>query len=64
MDMEIGSDIVNTKVTQGALERSNVDFNREMTLAMETQRTFQSCSAALKTIDQMNQKTASQISSI
>ena len=45
-------------VRQGWLEASNVNLNREMTLMIETQRNFQSCSQALKVIDQRNQKTA------
>lgn len=51
-------------VNQGTIERSNIDLNREYTMAMETQRTFQSCSAALKIMDQINQKTATQIASL
>lgn len=62
---EAGVDTVRMPhIIQGQLEHSNIDFNREMTLMMETQRTFQSCSNALKTIDQMNQKTANQIASL
>lgn len=51
-------------VIQGNLERSNIDLNREYTLAMEAQRAFNACSAALKMIDQINQKSVSQIASI
>ncbi|MEG1687136.1 MAG: flagellar hook basal-body protein [Angelakisella sp.] len=51
-------------VYQGFTERSNVDINREMTMVIETQRNFQTCNNALKMIDQMNQKTASQIASL
>lgn len=46
---------------QGFTEVSNVDLNDEMTHMMEIQRAFQSCSKALTIIDQMNQKTASEI---
>lgn len=46
---------------QGQLEESGVDLNAEMTRAMEVQRAFQSCSKALTIIDQMNQKSASEI---
>lgn len=53
-----------SRVTQGLLEASNIDLNREYTLAMEAQRTFQSCSNALRIIDQLNQKTATQIASV
>lgn len=49
---------------QRMTERSNVDMNREMTMVIETQRNFQSCNNALKIVDQMNQKTASQIASL
>lgn len=48
-------------IYQGKLEESGVDLNSEMTRAMELQRAFQSCSKALTIIDQMNQKTASEI---
>lgn len=48
-------------VIQGSLEGSNVDLSAEMTRTMEIQRAFQSCSKALTIIDQMNQKTASEI---
>ncbi len=52
---------VNTAVIQGSLEGSNVDLSAEMTRTMEIQRAFQSCSKALTIIDQMNQKTVSEI---
>ncbi|MEG0116280.1 MAG: flagellar basal body rod C-terminal domain-containing protein, partial [Hydrogenoanaerobacterium sp.] len=42
---------------QGVLERSNIDLQNEMSMMMETQRTFQACSKALQAIDQINQKT-------
>ncbi|MCI8441182.1 MAG: flagellar hook-basal body protein [Provencibacterium sp.] len=51
-------------VYQNTLERPNMDLNREYTLVMEAQRAFQSCANALKIIDQINQKTATQIASI
>ncbi len=51
-------------VLQGHFERSNIDLNREYTLLMEAQRGFQSCSAALQMIDQINQKTVTQIASL
>lgn len=54
----------NMIVKQGVLERSNVDMNREYTLAMEAQRAFQSCSQAIKIVDQMNQKSVTQIASL
>lgn len=49
------------EVYQGKLEQSNVNINDEMTRTMEIQRAFQSCSRAVTIIDQMNQKTASEI---
>ena len=55
---------VNTAVIQGSLEGSNVDLSAEMTRTMEIQRAFQSCSKALTIIDQMNQKTVSEIGKI
>lgn len=45
-------------IGQGILESSNTNFNREVALLMETQRTFQSCSKALMMIDEIDQKTA------
>lgn len=44
-----------------ALEQSNIDLNREYTRVMETQRHFQACSTVLKGLDQINQKTVSEI---
>lgn len=49
---------------QGYLEYSNVDQNREMTMLMEAQSSFVSCSTALQIIDQINQKAAQQIASL
>ena len=48
-------------VYQGKLEKSGVDLNTEMTRTMEIQRAFQSCAKALTILDQMNQKSASDI---
>ncbi len=45
-------------IAQFVSEGSNVDFNTEMSLMMETQRSFQSVAKALTTIDQINQKAA------
>jgi len=39
-----------------SLELSNVDYNRELTLLLEAQRTFQACSSALTIIDRINEK--------
>jgi len=52
------------RVYQKQLERANLDLNREYTLVMEAQRTFQSCANALRTIDEINAKSAAQIASI
>ncbi len=49
------------EVSQGWLEQSNVNLGKEMTDAMSVQRAFQSCGKAITIIDQMNQKTASEI---
>ena len=49
---------------QGWTERSNVDLNREYTLAIEAQRAFQACSSALQIVDKINQKAAQQIASL
>lgn len=46
------------------IETANYDVNREYTLIMEAQRSFQACSSALKMLDSVSQKTASQIGSI
>lgn len=51
-------EVKSPKIGQGLLEASNADFNREVALLMETQRTFQSCSKALMMIDEIDQKTA------
>jgi len=54
----------NTVVIQYALEKSNVSFNRELSLIMEAQRNFQACSTILKGLDEINHKAASQIASV
>lgn len=51
-------------VVQYALEAANYDVNREYTQVMTAQRAFQACSQALKMIDTLNQKTATQIGNI
>ena len=56
--------VADVVVIQSAAERSNVDVSREMMLAMEVQRAFQACAKAVTTVDQMNQKAASQIASV
>lgn len=52
------------QVTQGWLERSNVDLNREYTMVMDAQRAFQACSSALQILDKVNQKAATQIAGV
>lgn len=54
----------NAKIMQGVIERSNIDVNNEMARLIETQRAFQSNIQVLKQLDQINQKTASQIASL
>ncbi|MFV0498320.1 MAG: flagellar hook-basal body protein [Candidatus Fimivivens sp.] len=52
------SEISTPKIGQGMLENSNANYNREVALMMETQRTFQSCSKALMMIDEIERKAA------
>lgn len=63
-DMNNNLVVENPTLYQGMLEQSNIDVNRELTLAIEAQRAFQSCSQALKIVDNMNQKAANQIASL
>lgn len=49
-------------VLQGAYERSNVNVAEEMTKAMEAQRAFEACSAAIKMIDKINISAATELS--
>lgn len=53
--------VTKPNLLQKAFEQSNIDLNREYTLVMETQRNFQSCSTILKGLDQINQKTVTEI---
>ncbi|MEG1993783.1 MAG: flagellar hook-basal body protein [Oscillospiraceae bacterium] len=46
------------------LERSNINVNNEVARLMEAQRAFQSCSQVVKTMDQINQKTVTQIAAL
>jgi len=46
----------NPSVIHKSLELSNIDYNREMTLLLESQRAFQACSSALEIIDSLNKK--------
>lgn len=50
-------------VVQKSVELSNMDYNQEMTLLIEAQRAFQTCSAALQIEDGLNRK-AIQIAAI
>ena len=52
------------RVVQGVVERSNVDYNMEMTTLLEAQRAFQSCSSALQMIDTMNRRAATTIAAL
>ena len=56
--------IANTTIEQGVIEKSNIDLNREFASVMEMQKAFGANSTALKAIDQINQKTANQIASL
>lgn len=44
-------------IIQGAFEQSNVDAAYEMTKAMEIQRSYEACSAAIRMIDSINSST-------
>jgi len=46
----------NASVIHKSLELSNMDYNRELTLLLESQRAFQACSSALEVIDNLNKK--------
>ena len=43
------------EILQGALERSNIDLNYELTMMMNTNRLYEASSAILKLADGMNQ---------
>lgn len=55
---------VGTTLVQFAVEKSNIEFNRELSMLMEAQRNFQACSQILKGLDQINQKAVTQIASL
>lgn len=57
-------DTMDFHVVQNALETANYDINQEYTQIMSAQRAFQACSSALKMLDSINQKAATQIGSI
>ena len=46
-------------IIQGAVERSNIDLNYEMTMMMNANRIYEASSALLKLNDGINQKSAS-----
>lgn len=52
---------VDFSLMHGAFERSNVDVTKEMTKAIEAQRLFDACSTALKQLDLINQRAATDI---
>lgn len=53
-----------SELVQGSLELSNVDMNTELTDLIAAQRHLESCASALRIIDQLDRKAASQIASI
>lgn len=63
-DLENNTRRAKANVLQGVIENPNIDINREYSLVMEAQRAFQACSSAIKIVDAMNQKAASQIAAI
>ena len=52
-------DDVKYDIIQGAVERSNVDLNYEMTMMMNANRLYEASSAILQLCDSMNQKASS-----
>ena len=48
-------------VLQGAYERSNVDAAEQMTRAIRAQRSYEACSQALKLLDGINERTATEL---
>jgi flagellar basal-body rod protein FlgG len=52
------------RLIQGAIERSNVDYNREMTNLIEAQRAFQTKSRALTMVDGMNRRAITTIAAV
>ncbi len=61
---EYNFDNAGTQIMQYVIEGSNVDANYEMTTLIETQRMFQSCSAALQIVDELNQKAVSSLGAL
>lgn len=56
--------LVGAGIQQYSLENSNINLNQEFSLVMDMQKTFKACSNALKSIDQINGKTVSEIARI
>lgn len=52
------------RIIQGAYERSNVDITEETIDVLAAQRLFEACSTALSTIDNINQKAATEIAAL
>ncbi|MHC1695472.1 MAG: flagellar hook-basal body protein [Eubacteriales bacterium] len=48
-------------IVQGALEQSGVDMMTEMSIMIESSRAFQTCSQFVKMLDQLMQKTVTEI---
>lgn len=51
-------------IQQYSLENSNINLNEEFSRVMEVQKSIKACSNALKSIDQINGKTVSEIARI
>lgn len=56
--------LADARVAQGNLETSGVDVNQEMTQVMAANRNLQACTVAMKTIDDINQRSAASIAKI
>lgn len=50
--------VTQPNLVQYVLEGSNVNYNNEVALMIQTQRAFQSCAKALTMMDEINQRTA------
>lgn len=58
------NDSNNFQLLQNNLELSNVQMNTELTNLIAAQRALQNCASALKTVDSLNRKAATQIAAI
>jgi len=63
-DLNAQTQLVDASVQQYSVENSNINLNEEFSLVMEMQKSFEACSRALKSIDQINGKTVSEIARI